>query len=132
MFSRDPSEELRAAMRPDFIREIKGQVDSDENVWNYCIGRVQRNFNAVISLSPFGEQFQRRNLKFSGLFNGCTIDWFQPWPRQGLASVTSNNPQQVALVVQGQNFKDSVSEPLTSIHKSVADSTEDYFGRFRR
>jgi dynein heavy chain len=78
-----------ADMRPVFIKESKGQVDADENVWNYFIGRVKRNLHVVLCFSPVGEQFRRRNLKFPGLFNGCIIDWLQPLPHQGLVSVAS-------------------------------------------
>jgi hypothetical protein len=33
---------------------------------------------------------------------------------------------------QQEKFKDSGSEAFASIHESVAEGTEDYFGRFRR
>lgn len=36
--------------------------------------------------SPVGAKFARRAQQFPGLINGCTIDWFLPWPEEALTS----------------------------------------------
>jgi len=33
-----------------------------------------------------GAKFARRAQQFPGLINGCTIDWFLPWPEEALTS----------------------------------------------
>jgi dynein heavy chain len=42
----------------------------------------------VLCFSPVGEKFARRAQQFPGLINGCTIDWFMPWPEEALTSVS--------------------------------------------
>ena len=132
LFSRDNYEALMGDMRQIFVKECKGQIDTDENVWNYFISRVKFNLHIVLCFSPVGEQFRTRNLKFPGLFNCCTIDWFTHWPHQGLVSVARNFINQIDIVSQTADLKDRLSECFADIHECVHEGTEDYFSRFRR
>ncbi|KAK8898529.1 Dynein heavy chain 5, axonemal [Tritrichomonas musculus] len=132
LFSRDNYEALMGDMRPIFIKECKGQVDTDENVWNYFIDRVKFNLHIVLCFSPVGEQFRTRNLKFPGLFNCCTIDWFTHWPHQGLVSVASNFISQIQIESQTADLKERLAECFADVHECVHEGTEEYFSRFRR
>jgi dynein heavy chain len=134
LFNRDTLEALMGEMRPIFIKECRGQIDTDQNVYQYFIDRVKKNLHIVLCFSPVGEQFRKRNLKFPGLFSGCTIDWFTHWPHQGLYSVADNFLKQINIEAQeGDNdIKDRLAETFALIHESVENGCEDYFSRFRR
>ena len=132
LFNRDTLDALMSDMRPIFIKERKGQVDTDANVWAFFIERVRQNLHVVLCFSPVGEQFRKRSLKFPGIFSGCTIDWFTHWPHQGLLSVASSFLEPLEIISQQSNIKESVAETFACIHESVHHGCEDYFSRFRR
>jgi len=56
-------------------------------LYDYFISMVRKNLHVVLCFSPIGDAFRNRCLKFPALVNCTTIDWFQPWPEEALASV---------------------------------------------
>jgi len=66
-----------------------GVPDTSENLYRFLLGRVRAKLHVILCQSPVGAQFARRAQQFPGLINGCTIDWFLPWPQQALISVAS-------------------------------------------
>ena len=46
------------------------------NMMSQYLGRVKANIHCVIAMSPLGDIFRQRLLKFPSLVNCCTIDWF--------------------------------------------------------
>jgi dynein heavy chain len=119
LFTRDNYEALMGDMHPIFTKECKGQIETDENAWNYFIDRVKRNLHVVLCFSPVGEQFRKRNLKFPGLFSGCTIDWFTHWPREGLVSVARSFIEPLEIVSQTSDLKERMAECFADIHECV-------------
>ena len=41
-------------------------------------------------MSPVGDAFRSRCREFPSLINCCTIDWFDRWPPEALASVATH------------------------------------------
>ena len=41
----------------------------------------------VLGMSPIGSTLRTRLRMFPSLVNCCTIDWFDPWPKQALQMV---------------------------------------------
>lgn len=46
------------------------------NMFGQYLIRVKANIHCIIAMSPLGDIFRSRLLKFPSLVNCCTIDWF--------------------------------------------------------
>ena len=63
-----------------------GKLDTSENLYNYFMQRVNKNFHFIFAFSPAGGQLFTWSQQFPGLMSGCTIDWFLDWPQEALLS----------------------------------------------
>ena len=54
--------------------------------WSNFLSTVRHNMHVVLAMSPTDE-LRLRATRFPALAGCATIDWFQPWPREALASV---------------------------------------------
>lgn len=61
------------------------------NMMSQYLLRVKANIHCVIAMSPLGDLFRTRLLKFPSLVNCSTIDWFLEWPEEALISVATGS-----------------------------------------
>ncbi len=73
-------------IRPIMKAAAPGVLDTWDNLYAFFLNRVRDNLHVVLCFSPVGAKFARRAMQFPGLINGCTIDWFLPWPEEALTS----------------------------------------------
>ena len=64
-----------------------GEDPTHDELWSYFIDRVRANLHIVLCFSPVGPKLNARTQKFPALINGCTVDWFLPWPQAALEEV---------------------------------------------
>lgn len=49
--------------------------------------QIRENLHVILCFSPMAPEFRNRARKFPALVSCTVIDWFQPWPKEALASV---------------------------------------------
>lgn len=81
------------------------------------------------SILQVGEKFRSRAMKFPGLISGCTIDWFQPWPKEALVAV-SHHFLQTFEIISSHDVKTNLVKCMGTIHDHVAQLCTDYFQRY--
>lgn len=73
-------------IRPIMKAAQPGVPDTWDNLYAFFLNRVRDNLHVMLCFSPVGNKFSTRAQHFPGLINGCTIDWFLPWPEEALTS----------------------------------------------
>ncbi|KAG8237936.1 hypothetical protein J437_LFUL017486 [Ladona fulva] len=131
LFTRDEQAEIISELTPAMKRENPKRTLTQENVMEYFLNKTAQNLHVVLCFSPVGEKFRNRALRFPALVSGCTIDWFQPWPRDALVLVAEHFLTDFEIACTASVKKELVSA-LGSIQDIVSGTSAEYFQRFRR
>ncbi|XP_015833540.2 dynein axonemal heavy chain 5 isoform X3 [Tribolium castaneum] len=131
LFTKDEQAEIIQEVTPVMKRENPKRVINPESVMEYFMNRTCQNLHVVFCFSPVGEKFRNRALRFPALISGCTIDWFQPWPKDALVSVARHFLTDFKIACTDQ-VKEELVIALGSIQDIVSATSVEYFQRFRR
>ncbi|XP_064515055.1 dynein axonemal heavy chain 5-like isoform X4 [Pseudopipra pipra] len=131
LFARDEIGEITQDLIPAMKKEYPRRSPTGENLYNYFLARVRNNLHVVLCFSPVGEKFRTRALKFPGLISGCTMDWFQRWPKDALVAVAQHFLASYHIECT-EEVKQSVVNTMGTIQDIVAEKCVEYFERYRR
>ncbi|CAD5118803.1 DgyrCDS7483 [Dimorphilus gyrociliatus] len=131
LFQKDELEEITQDLIPVMKREFPKKLITFENLYDFFISRCRKNLHVILCFSPVGEKFRSRSLKFPGLISGCTLNWFQEWPKDALIAVGSQILSDLE-VLGDDKLKDGLVDVIGTIHDRVSSSCYEYFKRFRR
>lgn len=131
LFAKDEMQEITQNLIPVMKKELPRIPPTFDNLYDYFIARSRKNLHVVLCLSPLGQKFRSRSLKFPGLISGCTMDWFIPWPTEALVAVSNHFLSEFNIVCSAQ-VKESVVTAMGTYHDKVSKTCDDYFERFRR
>ena len=131
LFARDETDEILGDLIGPMKKEFPRVPPTNENLNDYFLSRVRKNLHVVLCFSPVGEKFRGRSLKFPGLISGCTMDWFQRWPRDALIAVADRFLSEFDIECTPA-VKREIVHSMGSFHDVVADSCVEYFQRYRR
>uniref|UniRef100_A0A8B9FAK4 Dynein heavy chain 5, axonemal n=1 Tax=Amazona collaria TaxID=241587 RepID=A0A8B9FAK4_9PSIT len=131
LFARDEIGEITQDLIPAMKKEYPRRTPTGENLYNYFLARVRNNLHVVLCFSPVGEKFRARALKFPGLISGCTMDWFQRWPKDALVAVAQHFLVSYHIECTDE-VKQSVINTMGTFQDIVAEKCVEYFERYRR
>lgn len=133
LFSREEMDALLNDARPVMKKEYPGLPDTHDNLFAFVMSRARSLIHVALCFSPVGPRLSKWAQQFPGLVNGCTIDWFLPWPKEALTAVSNRllgtfqmeSSQKAALSV-------FLQQAMASIHNRVTSACGDYMLRYRR
>ncbi|XP_033349446.1 dynein heavy chain 5, axonemal isoform X1 [Bombus vosnesenskii] len=131
LFTRDEQQEIISELTPILRRENPKRTINNELVMDFFLQRTCQNLHVVFCFSPVGEKFRNRAQRFPALISGCTIDWFQPWPRDALILVAKHFLHDFSIACTNE-VKSELVNALGSIQDIVSLTSAEYFQRFRR
>ena len=88
-------EEISTIVSESFSR-AQGQTSSPEasesieDMTNFFLHRIRRNFHCVLCFSPLDENLAHRIQKYPALMSSFHLIWFTAWPDQGMAKIAEH------------------------------------------
>ena len=131
LFPKDELDMIVNDMRPVMKKEYPGMVDTWDNLYSLFLSRVRDNLHTCLCFSPVGDKFSTRARNFPGLINGCTIDWFLPWPQEALIAVSTRFIGDFQMACSEED-KFKLQEHMGHVHVAVTQACKEYFEKFRR
>ena len=131
LFPKDELDMIVNDMRAVAKRECPDMPDTWENLYQLFLGRVRDNLHTCLCFSPVGDKFATRARNFPGLINGCTIDWFLPWPQDALIAVSTKYIGDFDMACD-ESVKALLQQHMGHVHTAVTTACKEYFEKFRR
>lgn len=92
---------------------------------------MRDNLHVCLCFSPVGVKFSRRAAQFPGLINGCTVDWFLPWPKDALTAVAAKFVSGFQMACP-DDVKATLVQHMGQVHTHVTAACTEYFEKYRR
>jgi len=110
--------------------QAKGLLLNKMNMFGQYLINVRNNVHVVLAMSPLGDIFRQRLLKFPSLVNCCTLDWFSEWPEEALISVATGSVAEGDMDLGAD--QEGCIQMFKTIHQSVEKMREKYLDEARR
>lgn len=130
LFAKDELDEIQSELIPVMKKLQPKTAPTNDNLYEFFISRARENLHVVLCFSPVGEKFRSRALKFPGLISGCTILWFQKWPKDALVAVSQHFLGEFNFVATPE-VKQELINIMGEGHDQVASLCIDYFDRYQ-
>jgi dynein heavy chain len=104
-------------------------LETQSELWGYFVERCKVNLHMILCFSPIGNAFRERLRQFPSIINCCTIDWFQPWPKDALEAVAMKFLKDVDLPEQQRL---NIMEVCKKFHVDVQTLTKQFLNEAGR
>ncbi|VTZ67411.1 dynein heavy chain, putative [Plasmodium chabaudi chabaudi] len=103
--------------------------ESNEDVFNYYISKIRKNFKIAITHSPISNLYRNRLIKFPSLLSNFSFIYFLPWPYEALINVSNRFLDDVEI---NEELKKNICEHMAYVHTSTNDMNKKYFEQKNR
>lgn len=131
LIPKEEKDAILAEMRELYAKEKPNTEPDSVALNNYFIDRVRNNLHIVLCFSPVGDKFRERFRKFPAIFSGCNINWFLPWPKEALISVSTSFIEDFHIHCTPE-AKISLTSHMGRVHNMVNDVCSIYYNKMRR
>lgn len=131
LFQKEEIMGMTADLRTAFLKDRPGLEETQDNMKQYFTDCVRDNLHLVLCMSPLNPKFPIRARKFPGLISGPTIDWFLPWPKEALVSVSQGVIKDYPIECTPE-VKQNLMVHMGMVHKMVTEVCDEYFLKMRR
>jgi dynein heavy chain len=97
----------------------------------FYMDRVRNNLHVLLCMSPVGDTLASRARKFPGLITCTTVNWFLPWPTEGLKNVSEKFIVDFPMTTS-EKTKRALMSHMANVHSLVQVTTVEYFDKYRR
>ncbi len=80
--------------------------------------QIKENLHVILCFSPMAPEFRNRARKFPALVSCTVIDWFQPWPKEALASVGTRFLAK-SIYLEGEGVRTGVEQFMMNSFEGV-------------
>ena len=131
LIAKEEKDIILADMRDLYAKEKPNSEPDSVALNNFFIDRVRNNLHIVLCFSPVGDKFRERFRKFPAIFSGCNINWFLPWPKEALISVSSSFIEDFHIHATPE-VKANLTTHMGRVHNMVNDVCSIYYNKMRR
>ncbi|SBT46197.1 dynein heavy chain, putative [Plasmodium ovale wallikeri] len=103
--------------------------ESNEDVFNYYISKIKKNFKIAITHSPISNMYRDRLIKFPSFLSNFSFIYFLPWPYEALVNVSNRFLNDVEI---NEDLKKSICEHMAYVHTTTNDINKMYLEQKNR
>ncbi|ANQ06945.1 Dynein heavy chain [Plasmodium coatneyi] len=103
--------------------------ESNEDVFNYYISKIKRNFKVAVTHSPISSLYRDRLTKFPSFLSNFSFVYFLPWPYEALVNVSSKFLSDLEIE---EELKKSICEHMAYVHTSTNEMNKVYLEKKNR
>lgn len=107
-----------------------GYQDTPDQLFEFFLDKVRKNFHIALCFSPVGEAFRIRARMFPGIINCTSMDWFHEWPRGALIDVAEIFLGDIEF--PEDDLKSKIAVHMATVHMSISEANDDYLEQERR
>jgi len=118
IFAKDELDGILGKVRTE--AKAAGCQDTPDEIFNFYLDKVRKNFHLALCFSPVGEAFRQRARMFPGIINCTSMDWFHEWPKDALIDVATRFVADID--VPTEELKEAIAEHMSFVHISISEA----------